>query len=343
VNAVFVGVDSGGTRTNVEVLVGDTGARKQYEIGDSLSGALATEEYDTCLRAILAPLEKHCDSLGVSNLSIFIFISAAAYTPWVRDHLVHTIKEVCPAIAGPRLVAAGVANDSVTLLMGLQADGVVIAGTGSNVVIKSATGLRQVGGHEWVACDAGSGFWIGLRAIRQAYRDFEDDDNSVLLQRFRQLHAIRPDDDNRLLSVLRELSIARADMKKEVARFAADVCGAAERGDPAAQDIVKAEAEELADTLAGGLRRALSLRDLAAGIKVVQCGGVLGSEFYRSAFETQVEMRLRSESPLRADVRWQRVPTAVEAAVNLAKSLRESTDDILALANAFRPAVVRFS
>jgi N-acetylglucosamine kinase-like BadF-type ATPase len=243
-----------------------------------------------------------------------------------------------------RIAAAGAANDAVSLLLGLDADGIIVAGTGSIVIIRSRDGgLYQVGGQEWVACDDGSGFWIGLRSIRQAYRDLEAGVDSVLLQRLRQLYGIRPDDDRRLIARLRDLSIADSNMKKEIARFAASVCAAAERGDAAAQNIVKAEAEELADVTAGALRRRYSLSELNAGVGLVQCGSVLGNEFYRASFEAQLEMRLRSGVDQRAELRWRRVTTADEAAINLARSLRDSTEGMLALDLAYRPAVVRFS
>jgi N-acetylglucosamine kinase-like BadF-type ATPase len=342
-STVFVGVDSGGTRTNVVVVVEGTNSRREYEVDESLSGALEPQEYADCLRAILAPLGKAYESLQAENRPTYVFVSAAAYTPRVRNDLIKAISTVVPSVAGPQVVAAGIANDSLSLLIGSGATGIVIAGTGSNVLIKPTSGDPiQVGGHEWVACDNGSGFWIGLRAIRQAYRDFEDRENSVLLQRFRQLYRIDPGDDNAILAMLRKLSIAGPNMKKDIARFATDVCGAAQRGDPQAQNIVKAEAEDLGDMLAAGIRRALSSQAIMSGVSIVQCGGVLGNEFYRAAFETQVEMRLLSASAEKANIQWQRVSTATDAAVNLARSLRDSTDDLLALGEGHRPAIVRF-
>ena len=50
--------------------------------------------------------------------------------------------------------------------------------------------------------DYGGGFWIGLKAIRQAYRDYESGVDSVLLQRLRQVYGIRPDDHHGLIAKL---------------------------------------------------------------------------------------------------------------------------------------------
>ena len=117
--------------------------------------------------------------------------------------------------------------------------------TGSTAIVRSKAGeLVQEGGHPWVAWLDGSGFWIGLNAIRSAYRDFASDTDSVLLQRFRQVYGLRIDDGRAFIAKLRDLAIADPNMKKEIARLAASVCDAAVKGDPAAEDIVKKHSED---------------------------------------------------------------------------------------------------
>lgn len=344
--SLFVGVDSGGTRTNVGMTTSPEpfeGATVTYEVDEALSGALDPSLYATSLRTILAPLESYAADLQDGDVdACYLFVSAAAYTAYVRDDLIEAIREVCPHLMTGNIHAAGVANDAVTLLLGLDARGVVIAGTGSNVLVRSPEGdLYQVGGHEWVACDYGSAFWIGLRAIRQAYRDYEAGEDTVLLNRLREQYGLRSHDDKHFVARLRDLAIADSKMKREVARFAASVCAAASRGDHAAQNIVKAEAEELADVTAGALRRRYSAQDLAEGITLVQCGSVLANEFYQASFEAQLDMRLRSSPSERAEFDWHRMTTGVDAALNMARALSTSVDEMLELDSLFRPAVVR--
>lgn len=340
---VLVGLDSGGTRTNVEVVVDGQDRSASYEVSDSLSGSLEPAKYGSCLVKLLAPLDSHLERLGALGQPIYLFISAAGFTPWVRDDFVDAMHEMLPDFGHGAIQAAGAANDAVTLLLGLEADGVVIAGTGSNVLVKGGDGtIHQVGGHEWVACDYGSAFWIGLRAVRQAYRDLESGVDSVILQRLEQLYGLRPNDHKRLTARLRDLAIADASMKKEIARFAASVCSAAERGDAEAQNIVKAEAEDLADVTAGALRRFLAQGQIADGISLVQCGSVLANEFYRGAFESQIDMRLRTTDQRGSSLRWQRFTTGGEAAVRLAARLDGPVDELLNVDRLFRPAVVRF-
>ena len=162
-----------------------------------------------------------------------------------------------------------------------------------------------------------------------------------MLFRSRQTYAVPGGNDRLFISKLRELAIANADMKKGIAHFARDVCDAATRGDPAAQNIVKRHAEELADVFATLIRRQFSRSDLATGIVIVEVGGLFVSEMYRIFFESQLDLRLRAEKGGRAVIEWRHAITAAEACIQLAKDLSDGKDDFLKLELAFRPAVVR--
>jgi N-acetylglucosamine kinase-like BadF-type ATPase len=339
----YVGIDSGGTRTNVTIFVegGDGNRSATYESGDSLSGALSPSSMSATLLRMLAPLPRRLEDLGASSSDIYLWISAAGYTEWTRNDLIRAMEDALPAVGG-KVHAIGCANDGVSALLGSRADGIVVAGTGSTTIIRSKAGeLVQAGGHEWVAADDGSGFWIGLNAIRAAYRDFAGSTDSVLLQRFRQVYGIRNNDGPAFIAKLRDLAVTDSNMKKEIARFAASVCDAAVRGDPAAQDIVKKHSEDLADVSASLVRRQFSRSDLAAGIAIVEVGGLLSNDLYRSSFEAHLELRLRAGLDERAVVTWQRAVTATSACIQLARDLKEGNKGFLKLALAFRPAVVQ--
>jgi len=337
----YVGIDSGGTRTNVTILVegSDEDHSATYESGDSLSGALSPSAMSATLRRMLAPLPRRLEDLSASRSDVYLWISAAGYTEWTRNDLIQAMEDALPAVGQVR--AMGCANDGISALLGSRADGIVIAGTGSTTIIRSKAGeLVQAGGHEWVACDDGSGFWIGLNAIRAAYRDFSGGTDSVLLQRFRQVYGIR-DGSAPFIAKLRDLAVADSNMKKEIARFAASVCDAAVRGDPAAQDIVKKHSEDLADVSARLIRRQFSASDLTAGISIIEVGGLLSNELYRTSFEAQLELRLRTGLDERAVVTWHRAVTATSPCIQLAKDLKEGNTGFLKLPLTFRPAVVR--
>ena len=343
---IYLGVDSGGTRTNVDVLhVDDDGTQRttSYEVAESLSGALPPRMVPEVLRRILAPLDARLATLVPEvDLPLHAWVSAAGFTSWTRDDYLVALEDVGREVLGERVRSMAAANDAVSLLLGMRADAIIIAGTGSSVLVRGASGdLGQAGGHEWVACDYGSGMWIGLRAIRQAYRDFESGVDSALLQRLRQTYGLRSDDDRALIAKLRDLAIGDRNLKKEIARFTASTCAAAERGDTAAQNIVKAEAEDLADVTAGCLRRHFTTEELVGGLDAVQCGSLLANEFYRTSFEMQLMMRLRLDDEQAALLRWGRVSTGGEAAVRLARDLAEEPQRYLALGRMHRPAIVQ--
>lgn len=346
-NMVMVGIDSGGTRTNVLVNVvnsdGGVARTSSYEVGESLSGALAPKLVSSVMHRVFAPLDNCLTQLGDLGVPAFAWISAAGYSPSIRDTYIQALEELGPTLQSIGVRAVGVANDAVTLLLGSAADGIVIAGTGSSSLVKSADGaLYQSGGRDWVASDYGSGFWIGLRAIRQAYRDFEAGEDSVLLNRLRGVYGIRPDDERALIAKMRDMSVGDENMKKEIARLAASVCAAAERGDVGSQNIVKTEAEDLADVMAGSLRRRFTRDDLADGLTIVRCGSVIGNAFFASAFQSQVERRLLSGSDRPAAIHWTDAATGREAAVALAGRIQRESDALLRLSLDFRPAVVHF-
>lgn len=133
---VFVGVDSGGTRTNVLVVADDgatAGVRSaSYEVGESLSGALASKFIGPVLSKIFAPLDARIENLSAGDLPCFAWISAAGFSPWTRDQYVYALEEMSTTLASLGIKSVGVANDAVSLLLGSEADGIVIAGTGSS-------------------------------------------------------------------------------------------------------------------------------------------------------------------------------------------------------------------
>ena len=77
-----------------------------------------------------------------------------------------------------------------------------------------------------------------------------------------------------------------------------------------AQDIVKAEAEDLADFTASGLRR-FDPNPAADTTTGVLSGGLLSNEFYRRAFDNQVSMRLRSKEANLPAIRWLQMKSAL--------------------------------
>jgi N-acetylglucosamine kinase-like BadF-type ATPase len=309
----------------------------------TLSGVLPRDQYGPVLRRILAPIETYWHEHDVPDMPVYLFIGAAGFAAPTRQSFNDVIFETIPGFLKGNIRAAGISNDTAALLWGYDADGAVIAGTGSNVLVRSRSGeLFQAGGHDWVATDYGAGFWVGLRAIRQVARDLESGESTVLLDRFSEMYGIFDGQESDIIARFRTLAVSDSRLKADIARFATAVCAAAERGDLDAQNIVKSEAEDLADSIARTIRRRFTKDEVADGLTLVQCGSLLSNSFYRAAFEAQTRMRLAQGAEGDGGITWHRTNNGLQATMNLAQRLTGDVDDLLQTSPSFRPAIVRF-
>jgi N-acetylglucosamine kinase-like BadF-type ATPase len=321
-------------------LEGDEKDEHRFETPHTISGTTPAKEYANNLRQIMKNAEKYCQNKQLTGFQAYLFIGSAGYAPSVREHFEDSMAKVlAPALDGSIKVAAA-ANDTVALLFGHQADGAIIVGTGSNILVKSGQGLYQGGGQDWVANDNGAGFWIGLQAIRQVARDYEAGEDTALRSRFEETYTVTSESD--LLKRFRSLAVVNERMKADIARFATSVCVAAEFGDQSAQNIVKAEAEDFADVVATAIRRRFTSDELASGIRVVQCGSVLANDFYNSMFEAQLNMRLRSDANP-PSIKWLKVKSGIDAGSVLAHRLTGKVDDLLELDSRYRPTILNLN
>lgn len=321
----FIAIDSGGTRTSIAVQRdGEDEPSYTRQLDVVLDGTLAPYLYTKAIREIISVLEPFWAEHDLADRPASIFFSAAGFSAPTRLDFHSSLGEALPDALGGSIKSAGAANDAVALILGYQADGVIIAGTGSNVVVRSPGGdVHQSGGDDWVAGDFGSGFWIGLRAIRQASRDLEAGIDSDVLSAFREVYGVnrRHAYEQNMAEKFQELAIADVGMKAEIARIAARICQAASDRVVEAQDIVKSEAEELADSAATALRRRLEPEQFSRGLTLVQSGSLLSHDFYRNAFENQLNLRLGSLSPQDAPVTWINTRTGIDASLMLAQQL----------------------
>lgn len=343
----YIILDSGGSRTTGSVDIdGDGVLDRGFQIPDVISGVTPRNQYANTLRKIFSraesAYEEAKESRGIEITDAYVFIASAGFSGSTRQAFLDTLDEVTPDYFEGKVRAAGAINDGTALLIGNDADAAIIAGTGSTVMLRDQDGSIQIsGGHDWVGCDYGSGFWIGLQGIRQAGRDFENRRrSSTLLERFQEEYTNRSTDPEKFIAALGELAIADLEMKGKVARFAEAVCKAARSGDEDAQDIVKAEAEDLANITAGAVRRNLAHK-IGSGIHIALGGSVIGNEFYRRIFEEHVRTRLTSDST--PHIEWQLVDNSLTSIYLLARRLEDDPDFIRSVKpNEFKPVVAYF-
>lgn len=318
---ILVGVDSGGTRTNVRICHSSTqNVIAHYEHGSVLDGALPPGQYTEELQGILAPIVALIEDYPQDP--IYLVVGAAGFRSATREHFRQALNHTGLNVFGPRLRSSAALNDAVALASAYDAHGAVIAGTGSIVILRTAEDdFYQLGGHDWVACDQGSGFWIAMHAIRLAYRHIEHgtEPRPALARRLFSRFDLEPEQERACVDQLYSLAIARKGLKGRIACFAQSVCDAATKGDLDAQNIVKREAEELADLMAVGLRRC-RFGNLGKELHLVECGGLMQNTFYSDSFKNQLQLRL-GIGDSRPDIRWTKVGTGMEAVTILAQEL----------------------
>ena len=241
----LVGVDSGGTHTNVRVKDPDGNQRPIAEIEKSLTSNRSSAELGQVFSELFAAVRAH--TLGRRTI---MWINAAGYSVPTRARFERLLRVAATEFEG----RVGICNDAVGLLLARDAEIVgVIAGTGSVAMARDGRGeVVTRGGDEWVVADYGSAFWIGLNGIRAAYQALEGGTETSLLtclvQHYSPLKGDDPDEKLHatISEIARRLASLGTDTKPTIASFAREVTRQAELGDDEAQRIVRIAVDELA-------------------------------------------------------------------------------------------------
>jgi N-acetylglucosamine kinase-like BadF-type ATPase len=287
--AYAVGVDSGGTHSNLRRVGPDGDERPMREIAGSLSSNRSdTELQDTFGRIFSAIRALQCDG------PVHVWITCAGYSASTRERF----EQLLATSIDGAVTSVGMCNDAVGLMLAHDADVVnIVAGTGSVVMARTVTGqIVTLGGDEWVAADYGSAFWIGLLGIRAAYRAVEGGPETGLLDSLTEQFEPDPGGDTRtkVRGIVRKLASMGTQTKPRIASFAVQVTRQAELGDEIAQTIVQSAAEELAANAARVYRQlAVHAGPAALNPRFVLTGSVgFRSNFYAEAFRAWLNQSL---------------------------------------------------
>lgn len=271
--SLFAGVDGGGTRTRAVIVNGDG-----HEIGrgeapgvvvtaaDAEAAADAvTEAIGDAMEAVALELLTRDASLGSVGLPLDGLWAglAGAGSP-------DASRAVTEALSGRRLAHRLTVGTDVRAAYAdafPEEDGILlIAGTGSIAWGTAVDGTPiQVGGWGQLLGDEGSGYWIGLRGLRQVMTESDGRAESS---------ALAPD-------LVHACGLSRADdlvgwsttaAKRDVAALAPLVIAAAEAGDGAAERIVAEAVDALVGLVRGVAFRGARQRGASS---VVLWGGLL--------------------------------------------------------------------
>ena len=235
--AYFLGVDAGGTKT--EFLLGD----ESREIGRIQSGSIKRlrRDEDATEQNLSRALTELAAKTGVSMLSVArCCVGASGSTaPLVAEWITNAFRS---RVGGELLLVEDV-DIAIDAAFQGERGVLILAGTGSNVAGRDIDGqIVTAGGWGPALSDEGSGYFLGLEALRKGFRAIDERRTTVVLETIQSYWN---------LSSLGELvEYANANPSPDFSALAPLVIAAAMQGDEVAEEVVRAGGEELASLAA---------------------------------------------------------------------------------------------
>lgn len=257
---IVLGIDGGGTNTRAVIATGDR------VLGRALGGSIkrlrvGPEAAETNLRGLLRDV---FDAAGISHVHAASAGVASASMPGVSEWITRVFRDF-------GIQNSEVVGDEVIALDAAFRGGpgiLQIAGTGSNCIGRTASGEREsAGGYSSVLGDEGSGYWIGLHAIRQALHAYDRGEPTMILGRVAAAWGTQ---------TLEELvNCGNAVPGPDFSALAPIVSAAAEEGDEVATRVLLQAASDLAEFILLVRRKLRQRHGLADEVPAAFTGGVL--------------------------------------------------------------------
>jgi N-acetylglucosamine kinase-like BadF-type ATPase len=237
----LLGIDGGATKTLAAVLdvehgalhLGRGGPSNQDSAGVAAAGQALFDAADAALAGA---------GIGDEDLDAAVLAVAGTDTGAVAAH-----------VRQERSAEWIVVNDVVgawATATGARPGVAAISGTGSNVFGVGADGRAwRAGGWGHVLGDEGSGYWIGVEAIKAALRDRDGSGPKTALSEAAIDFFAVP-----TIEALATTVYSKPLTKSEIAAFAATASALAERGDAEARTVYERGAAELASRIAAVIR-----------------------------------------------------------------------------------------
>jgi N-acetylglucosamine kinase-like BadF-type ATPase len=282
--AAVLGVDGGGTKTQVTILdeeghvlgTGVGGPSNYDDVGQRAAQEGIGQAVDAARRVAGLPAQRFA--------SVFLGM-AGVVSPQDRQ----VIRDIAQALDLAAPDAIGVDHDCrIALAGGLTGrPGIVqIAGTGSSTFGMNAAGAAwRSGGWGHLLADEGSGYWLGMQAMIAAVRSYDGRIPHTLLED-RVLAELGLADMNEIMHRLYVGHLSRS----EIARLGPLVLDAAAAGDPHARTLVRQGCDDMADCVLAVARR-LGMDDGPSELALV--GGIFrAGDLVLTPFADAVHARL---------------------------------------------------
>ena len=258
---IVLGIDGGGTRTRASIVAGEqvlafveNGSIKRLRVG--------VEAAETNLRSLLGEVFAQA---GVSAVSAASAGVASATMPGVADWIKGVFRDF-------GIERSEVVGDEVIALDAAFKGGpgiLQIAGTGSNCIGRAPNGGREsAGGWSSRLGDEGSGYWIGLHAVRRALKAYDREEPTRILETVGRIWGTPAIDEI--------VNLGDSTPGPDFAALAPAISQLAEEGDAVAAGLLRDAAAYLVESVLlvrGKLRRK---HGVTAEIPVAWIGSVIG-------------------------------------------------------------------
>ncbi len=268
--SLVLGIDGGGTRTRASIVDGDRvvafaedGSIKRLRVG----AATAEENLRKLLREVF-------EQAGVARVSTVSAGVASATMPGVKEWITAVFRDF-------GVERSEVVGDEVIALDAAFRGGpgiLQIAGTGSNCIGRAPDGGREcAGGWSSRLGDEGSGYWIGLHAVRRALKAYDREEPTRVLETVGKLWGTRTTEEL--------VNVGDSSPGPDFAALAPAIDQLAEEGDAVSLGVMRQAAADLVDSVLlvrGKVRRKHAV---AGEVPVAWIGSVIGkSRLVREAF-----------------------------------------------------------
>jgi glucosamine kinase len=260
-SAIVLGLDGGGTRTRVSVsnegrilAFAENGSIKRLRVG----AAVAEEN----LRDLLAEVYKQA---GVTQLAAACAGVASSKMPGVQEWIQAVFTDF-------KITRSEIVGDEVIALDAAFKGGpgiLQIAGTGSNCIGRAPDGgWESCGGWSSRLGDEGSGYWIGLHAVRRALRAYDHEVPTRILDTVGGLWGAKDIDEL--------INIGDATPGPDFAALAPHISQLAEEGDAVAQGVLKQAAADLVESVLLVRTKLRRKHNLSQEVPVAWIGSIVG-------------------------------------------------------------------
>lgn len=268
--ALVLGIDGGGTRTRATVVEGERvlafvegGSIKRLRVG----AAVAEEN----LRKLLSEVWKQA---GVQRVDAATAGVASATMPGVQEWITAVFQDFGVAqseIVGDEVIALDAAFRGGPGIL-------QIAGTGSNCIGRAPNGEREsAGGWSSRLGDEGSGYWIGLHAVRRALRAYDREEPTRVLETVGRIWGTK--------SIEELVNLGDGTPGPDFAALAPAIDKLAEEGDAVAVGVLNQAAADLADFVLLVRAKLKRKHGLTGEVPVAWIGSVIGkSRMVREGF-----------------------------------------------------------